>query len=491
MSATTVPRILVGCFFLEANSFAPGATTLDDFAVSGLAFGEGIRRSDLPAHGELATAWDIFSAANYALVPTIYAWSPPRPPLTRATFEAILAALLELADERIDAAYLSLHGSALAEGEEDPEGALLEALRARLGSGRPIAVSLDCHANLTRRMAANVDIITAYRTCPHTDLVRTGAQAARLLVATLQGQAHPVVAVDHRPMITPADRMDSATDPFRALMAMCDAAEARPGVLAAAMLPCQPWLDVPDLGWRAVVTANGDRALAAAEAARIADAMWEQRRTFVGNPRSAVGDALAQALAGPAPYVLADAGDATNGGSLGDSTELLRAALPYRERRVWLTVLDPSAAHRARQGGLAARMALAIGTGDPDAYNARVQVEAEVVGLPEGSFTYTHPYAAGIAGHLGAAAVLAIGALRVVVHERQVIVIDPQPYVAAGLDPAHAEVLQAKSHVSYRAGFAALTPRSVVADTPGPTAADLTRLPFTRRPRPLFPFEEI
>jgi microcystin degradation protein MlrC len=43
--------------------------------------------------------------------------------------------------------------------------------------------------------------------------------------------------------------------------------------------------------------------------------------------------------------------------------------------------------------------------------------------------------------------------------------------------------------VSYRTGFDPVTPRSVIAATPGPSTADLTRLPYVKRPRPLFPFE--
>ncbi len=85
---------------------------------------------------------------------------------------------------------------------------------------------------------------------------------------------------------------------------------------------------------------------------------------------------------------------------------------------------------------------------------------------------------------------LGIGEIRVVIHERPVGLIDPEAYVGAGLRPEAAEVLQAKSHISYRAGFARITPRSVVASTPGPTTADLASLPWRRRPRPLWPFEE-
>jgi microcystin degradation protein MlrC len=69
-------------------------------------------------------------------------------------------------------------------------------------------------------------------------------------------------------------------------------------------------------------------------------------------------------------------------------------------------------------------------------------------------------------------------------------VIDPALYVALGADPTEAAVIQAKSHVSFKAGFDPITPRSVVAETGGPTTGELTSLPYVRRPHPLYPFEE-
>ena len=68
--------------------------------------------------------------------------------------------------------------------------------------------------------------------------------------------------------------------------------------------------------------------------------------------------------------------------------------------------------------------------------------------------------------------------------------IDPALYLALGADPAAAEVVQAKSHVSFKAGFEPISTRSVVAETGGPTTGDLRRLDYTRRPRPLYPFED-
>lgn len=483
-------RIAVACLFLEANSFATGWTTLEQFRVAGLHVGAELRRELLPQGLELASAWDALAAAGAEVVPALFAWSPPGPMLSADAFLTLTDAIVSRVDETLDGVYLQLHGSALADGVDDPEGVLLQAVRQRLRPGVPIAISLDLHATMTPSMAGAADIVTAYRTCPHMDLARTGRQAAELLVAAVRGEAHPVVAVVQLPMTTPPGRHDNEVPAFRALMEACSAAETLPGVLAAVVLPSQPWMDVADLGWSTVVTADADRARAAAVARDLGLLAWTTRAEFTAGDVLPIAAALRLALAGPAPYVVADSGDATNGGSTGDSTELLRAALGSTDRRIQLTIADASAAATLRATRVGTRVAVSLGSGEPGTFNEATPVEGVVVAHPAGRFTYSHPFSRGLRGDLGTCAVLGIGQIRVVVHARPVGLIDPEAYRGAGLDPAVAEVLQAKSHISYRAGFAPLTARSVVAATPGPTTADLHSLRFSKRRVPLYPFEE-
>jgi microcystin degradation protein MlrC len=191
--------------------------------------------------------------------------------------------------------------------------------------------------------------------------------------------------------------------------------------------------------------------------------------------------------------VLGDAGDATNGGAIGDSTELLRAAL-RRGREgadVLLSVRDGVAAAAATRAGEGAAVEVELGAGPPGSYNERTPLRARVERLFEGEVVYTHPVNAGYRASTGLAALLrGEGGVRVVVHTLSVGVIDPALYVALGADPSSAAVVQAKSHVSFKAGFEPVTTRSVVAETGGPTTGDLPSLPYVRRPRPLFPFED-
>jgi microcystin degradation protein MlrC len=489
------PRILVGAFSIEANSFVAAETTEEDFRRQVWAVGDDVVRDTAGPSNELAGAWDALAAAGLIPVGSVAAISSPGAPVARGVFDRILRELLDRCTPDISGVYLMLHGSALASGLDDPEGVLLEGLRARLGPDVPIAVSLDLHAYLTDRMMANCDIVTAYRTCPHTDLYRTGAQAGRLLARSVLGEIRPMALRLRIPMITPPEHHDSSRDPFRRLQSLCDEAE-QDGVLAAALLCTQPWLDVPDLGWSVVVTTDDDPVSASRWATRIADQAWQERHEFADGSAVPIDEAIDIALRDPGPYVIADIGDATNGGSLGDSTELLRALLSRQESGYAsgpsaLSIVDATAAAQAWASGEGNRVDLVLGSGGPGTYNEATPVTGVILRLWEGQFVYRHPAAAGVVDSPGAAAVVEMGDITAIVHSRAVRVIDPAIYLAVGVDPAAQRVLQAKSHVSYRTGFDPISTGSVLADTSGPTAANLSTLPFAVRPRPLFPFEDV
>jgi microcystin degradation protein MlrC len=483
-------RVLIGGFSMEANTFAPGETRLEDLQAQVFGVGAELHRDFMGPESELAGAWSALEDAGVELVPSLATWAGPGRPLAGGVLDELSRLLFDPLDDTIDGAYLMLHGACVAHDEDDPEGRVLAELRARLGPDRPIVASLDCHANLTPKMAEAADAFTAYRTCPHVDTRRTGEQAGRVLAAALAGEVKPVTAVASRPMITPPDLHDSSRDPFRRLMALNDDVE-RDGALASCLLPVQPWIDVPGLSWKAVVTADGDRRAAERAAKLVMDEAWAARHEFLGGRRPPVDEALAEALEGPPPVVLGDAGDATNGGAIGDSTELLRATLRRGGANVLLSIRDSDAAAAATEAGEGAAVEVQVGSGPPGSYNERTLLGARVQRIFDGEVVYTHPVNAGYRAATGPAALLrGDGGLQVVLHTRSVGVIDPALYVALGADPTEAAVIQAKSHVSFKAGFDPITPRSVVAETGGPTTGELTSLPYVRRPHPLYPFEE-
>ena len=73
----------------------------------------------------------------------------------------------------------------VSEGEEDPEGFLLQESRKILGEAIPIVTSLDMHGILTDRMVKHSDAIVVFHTYPHIDFYETGERAAKLLLKIL------------------------------------------------------------------------------------------------------------------------------------------------------------------------------------------------------------------------------------------------------------------------------------------------------------------
>ena len=62
---------------------------------------------------------------------------------------------------------------------------------------------------------------------------------------------------------------------------------------------------------------------------------------------------------------------------------------------------------------------------------------------------------------------------------------------AFGLDPAEFQIIVAKGVHAPRAAYDSVCKHFLRVDTPGVTRADMTKLSYQHRRRPLFPFEEL
>ena len=487
-------KVAVGGFYLESNSFVGGATTLDDFKNQTFAMGEAISRNSAGSASEFAGAWDVLIQAECELIPTLIAYSSPRPPMTKDALDTITETILGAIPTDIDGVYLMLHGSAWAHHEDDPEGVLLRKIREKIGPDKFIAISLDLHAYFTEQMLGAVDIVSAYKTCPHLDLYETGARSAEILVQALRGEVKPKTVMAIAPMITPPEHHDHNRAPFKTLM---DATRKTQNgkILIASLLATQPWLNVPELTWKAIITVDEDVAHGQTEAQNLIDQAWALRKEFLSVTAKPVALALEEAISMGAPTVIAYMGDATNGGSLGDSTEVLRAAIESKSSgslAISITDLDTPLKY---QDSIGKKVKLALGSGGPGSYNEKVLVDAKIIATANKKISYTHPAALDVVDDPGLSLLIEVEhptiKIHIVVHSQPVRVIDPVIYELFDLKVNDIGVLQGKSHVSFIPGFARITPRYVLADTLGPTAANLPSLPFTKRMKPLYPFEDI
>jgi microcystin degradation protein MlrC len=430
---------------------------------------------------QLSGSMEILSAAGWEAVPVFAATcATPAGRLGGECFFTLRETLRESLLEGLpaDGVILHLHGAASATGEDDVEGALIEMVRTELAFTGRLVVSLDLHANVTRRMLSHADALTAYRTMPHTDFVETGRRAARLLLDD-RPKVRSLVKIPA--LIPPTDTCDSQGR-FAEILRQARALEEVPGILDVSLFPVQPWMDVEEMGSAVVSTtlAGSDDAGAVS---KLAEAWYAQRHEW--QTGICGWEEILGALAKPndaGPWILVDASDATTGGSSGESAEAVMRLWDLGNElpgEVLLHVVDPEAAKSA-----------ALGARNFMLGSQRFPVRAEVVFSCEGIYRPRGRSYTGIEFSMGQAAVLAAGKLRIVVCSRGSLCADPAFYECLGLDPERALAVQVKSMMGWRAGYGAEASRGLAFDGPGSTSLDFQRLPFTGPRRELYPIRK-
>ena len=102
----------------------------------------------------------------------------------------------------LDAVYICNHGAMITTEDRDPDGTIFAMVREIVGPDIPVVATLDLHGNVSDRMVQAVDIIIAYRTNPHVDMVERGQEAAAALNEMFGGM-RPSAAVVRLPVTPP------------------------------------------------------------------------------------------------------------------------------------------------------------------------------------------------------------------------------------------------------------------------------------------------
>ena len=176
------PRFLIARLNHETNTFSPVPTTLESFAPT---YGDAAYRNNKGMRTAMAAFIDLAEGLGATLITPLSATANPSGKVHAAAYDALTERIVSAAPG-CDAILLDLHGAMVAENSADGEGDLLARVRAA-APGVPIGVALDLHGNITQKMVDHADVLVGFKTYPHVDMYETGAHAARLLLAMLQG----------------------------------------------------------------------------------------------------------------------------------------------------------------------------------------------------------------------------------------------------------------------------------------------------------------
>lgn len=465
-------RIAVGGISTESCTFSTLPTRLSDFVVQ--------RGADLLDSGRYPFLANHRAGNGATFLPTLQASALPGGPVEPVAYNQLKDEFLERLGDAgpLDGLYLDLHGAMFVQGMQDAERDLASAARSVVGPNCLISASMDLHGNISRAFADEIDMLTAYRTAPHEDVIATRHKALSILVRCINDQRRPHVAWVGIPVALPGERTSTAVEPARSLYASLGDADRMPDILDASLFVGYVWADEARTGAAAVVT-GFDAAVAEDQAVAIAQQYWDARHQFDLAVESGSIDACIQRglTAQESTVFISDSGDNPTAGAVGDIPLFVARLMALNvDDAVVAAIADSESVAACRAAGVDNRVAVALGGKLDPAYGPPLAVEGEVSHLVGGD------------AEAGWQATLQVNGLTVIVTERRKPFTTSEAFLQVGIDPLEHKLVVVKLGYLFP-DLARIAPRALMALSPGASDLDIPRLAFKHVRRPLFPLD--
>ncbi|OCZ56375.1 microcystin LR degradation protein MlrC-like protein [Achromobacter insolitus] len=477
-------RIFTGALATETNTFSPLPTGLAAFKSR-----EYLPAGTHPDHmtfyaGPLWAARQRAREMGWTLVEGLVASAQPGGTTTRAAYETLRDELL--ADLRaalpVDMVLLGLHGAMVADGYDDCEGDILRRVREIVGPDVVVGAELDPHAHLSPLMVQQATVLVLFKEYPHIDVLERAQDLLALCLDAQAGRTRPVAALVDCEMIVP---MHTTREPAQGFVSRIKALEGRDGILSISAAQGFATGDVPEMGTKVLVYADGDAARAQALARQLADELIAMREQLMVPYRS-VDQALDEALAfGDGPVVLADRSDNPGSGAAGDSTYLLAR---MRERGIRNAAIgpmwDPVAARIAFDAGPGAVLDLRIGGKVGPLSGSPVDARCRVVAT-HADMTMTGNSNTRIA--LGDCALVDVDGIVVALVSLRTQAYHTDLFTQLGCDLSAQRLIVVKSAHHFHAKYAPLAKAVLYVAAPGSASPDWRSLTYRKARLPKWP----
>jgi microcystin degradation protein MlrC len=478
----------------ESNTFYPEPTEFRHFHNGIFVRGDEIRRKYEKAHHEVSGFLEGLEREGLDAVPLLMTFAMPGGTVSDEALDSIWAIATEELDKvgSLDGLLVAPHGAAVNHSRPDMDGWWLGELRKRVGPDLPIIAVIDPHANFSPAMAANCNAVIAYRENPHVDQKQRGLEAAHLMARTLRGEVKPVLAASFPAVAMNIECHSTLEKPMLSVSRELERVRALEGVLSVSVMMGYPYADVSEMGSSFVVVTNKDEILAERLARELADWLVAKRSLFKGcliPPEQALHDAALS----PKPVALFDMGDNLGGGAPADSTMLARLFHQLRPvAKAFVCLLDPESVQQAENAGIDATTVLSMGGKSPMSPSPPFEAEVTVRCLHDGKYHEDQPRHGGLAEFdMGRTAVVTThSGLTIMLTSRATLPASVNQLLCCGLVPSDFDLLILKGVHAPVAAYKEICRTMIRANTPGVTTADMEKLPYTRRRKPLFPFEE-
>jgi len=273
---------------------------------------------------------EIFEKAGFEVVPSIYAVALPSATVEKDIYFYYAEQILQTVRENLDAAgvYIFFHGSMEVDEIGSGELYLLKEIRKIVSKDCVISLTMDAHANITDELGQYANIVSGFKTVPHTDQVESQERAANALIEALQTGVKPCLYVQRVPFLLKNDTLLTREEPLKSIIEETLALEKQDGVYTVNAFLGHCWIDAPNTSASTVVCAR-DLQTARTIAKDLANKLWATRAMYRFKIEADEPEVCVDlALAGKENRIfVTDSGDNTTAGAEGESTEILRLFL--------------------------------------------------------------------------------------------------------------------------------------------------------------------
>ncbi|WP_300298550.1 M81 family metallopeptidase [Ferrovibrio sp.] len=479
----------------ETNTFSPIVTDWARFEAWGLY----TRQAAIDAYAKTNMPLGVYLklAREYGaeVVLPMAAEAMPGGLVTADAYKRLCDPILEAVKAGCDGCLLDLHGAMVAEGTEDGEGTLLERIR-QIAPDLPIAVTLDLHCNLTKKMVENCTGLIGYKTYPHVDMDVVAEQVGRVVMDFIAGKRpKPAMALRQLPLLSQTLCQGTDDEPMKSAIQACRDEEAK-GLPAASVFGGFAMADIRDAG-TTVITIGTDQKQADAAADAIAARVWDKRDLHIYQHRDLAETVAKAKKVTTGPVILLDHADNCGSGGTQDVMMVIEEVLRQGLEDVAVgAVWDPEAVQIMQAAGVGATVTLELG-GKSDMPSLQLKgkplkLTGRVRTLTDGEWIVRGPMYNGYKVMMGPTAVLEVdGRMQIVVVSRHHEPWDTGVFTSVGIEPQHKRYLLLKSRIHYRAGFAPLARATFTLDGEGVTTSDNRIIPYKNVRRPIYPLDKI
>jgi microcystin degradation protein MlrC len=485
---------VVGCFH-ETNTFAPGLTELEAFKkewfVGKQTFYDAYKGTKTSMGGVI----DASNHLEFELVPLFYTQTLPSSMVAEEAMEHILHELLfHIKEEKdgLDGLIVILHGAMVSEQYQDVEGNFLKQFRELL-KDKPIAVTIDLHANVSEDLVYYSDIIVGYDTYPHIDAYDRAFEASQLLERFIKGQIHPTSFLAKTNLLIAPTLMNTNIEPMSVLMEKVFGFEKDNDVLNLTIAGGFAFADAFCTGATVIVTTDNNPEKAKTIAEQLSQWMVSRQDEFrpVLYALEDVGKFIEEK--NEYPVVLIESSDNVGGGSPADATHILQYLIDYKVDKFLFVISDPEAVSFAVSQGINERFHCLVGGktdkqyGQEPLHGLSVEVNGRIRLLCDGYYAHKGPYMSRMKAYMGNTAVIELDNTEsiVVITEKRVAPWDVNHVKSVGIDPEAFKVIVVKAAVAWRSAFGEIAKDAIELDTPGACSSNLSHFQYKHISRSL------